>query len=267
MPPSQHGTDASGSRRWLGIGALVIAGGFLAAIFVIDAQGVAADGDIGIDAGYYRAVGRRFIEEGVYYLPHQLSGPYDVTLMADVLYPPSALLLFVPLSLLPIALWWLVPIVLTGYAAWKWRPAWWGVAAMLALLSWPRAHAAFLFGNTDMWAMAGVAAALMWRWPAVFLILKPTFAPLALIGITDRRWWITLAALVFLSVPMLPLWRDYLVAMGNLGIGYDYSLSSLPLLAVPIVAWASRTRRDEGAGRGATRVVANPRMATADNPE
>ena len=34
--------------------------------------------------------------------------------------------------------------------------------------------------------------------------------------------------------------------MGNLGIGSDYALRSLPLLAVPAVAWVSRTRRDRG---------------------
>ena len=79
--------------------------------------------------------------------------------MTDVLYPPSALFLFVPFAVAAIVLWWVVPIAITGYAIWRWRPAWWGVAAMLALLCWPRAHAAFLFGNTDMWAMAGVAAA------------------------------------------------------------------------------------------------------------
>ena len=42
----------------------------------------------------------------------------------------------------------------------------------------------------------------MWRWPAILLTLKPTFAPLAVIGITERRWWLTLAALLLLSVPM-----------------------------------------------------------------
>jgi hypothetical protein len=248
MARSRTGTaDASGPKRWLEIGAVAVAGGLLAAIFVVDALRVVSDGDIGIDAEFYRAVGRRFIEEGVYYLPHQLAGPYDVTLMSDVLYPPWALFLFVPFAFLPTVLWWVVPLTVTAYTVWKWRPAWWGVATMLALLCWPRAHAAILFGNSDMWAMAGVAAALMWRWPAVFLTLKPTFAPLALIGIKDRRWWIALAVLVLVSLPMLPLWRDYPVVMGNLGIGFDYYLASLPLLAVPLVAWASRTRRDEPA--------------------
>ena len=55
-----------------------------------------------------------------------------------------------------------------------------------------------------------------------------------------------MAVLLILSVPMAELWREYLVAMGNLRIGSDYALGSLPLLAVPAVAWVSRTRRDRG---------------------
>ena len=98
--------------------------------------------------------------------PTNYPGPYDVQLQSDVIYPPSALFLFVPFAVAPWWLWWVVPIAITGYVIWRWRPAWWGVAAMLTLLCWPRAHAAFPYGNTDMWAMAGVAAALMWGWPS-----------------------------------------------------------------------------------------------------
>ena len=159
--------ETSSRRRWLRTAVLAIAGGLLVTTFIIDTMQIVANGDIGIDAEFYRSVGRRFLDEGTYYLPHQLSGPYDVQLQSDVIYPPSALFLFVPFAVAPWWLWWVVPIAITGYVIWRWRPAWWGVAAMLTLLCWPRAHAAFPYGNTDMWAMAGVAAALMWGWPSI----------------------------------------------------------------------------------------------------
>lgn len=39
------------------------------------------------------------------------------------------------------------------------------------------------------------------------------------------------------GIATLPLWRDYLTAMTNLRVGPDYSLGSLPLLLVPVVAY------------------------------
>jgi hypothetical protein len=221
---------------------LVLAGGLLVTAFAVNAVTIAGQGGLGIDAAFYRSVGQRFLDGGPLYLPHQLAGPYDVGLEVDNLYPPTALALFVPLAVLPVALWWLIPLAVTGYALWRWKPAWWGVAGMLVLLTWPRAHAAFLFENSDMWAMAAVAGGLTWGWPALFLTIKPVFAPLALIGFRHRYWWAGVAAMGALAVVTAPLWRDYVVAMTNLRIGSDYSLASLPLLMVPVVGWAASTR-------------------------
>lgn len=223
-----------------GTAALVIAGALLVVLSVVSAHGIARSGDLFIDYQFYRTVGERFLADGSYYLPHQLAGPYDVALMGDVLYPPSALLLFVPFAVLPAILWWAIPLAVAGYALHRWRPSVLGVAAMLLLLCWPRAHAAFLFGNTDMWAMAGVAAGLLWGWPAVLLTLKPTFAPLALVGIRHRSWWLASAGMGLFALATLPLWLGYLSAMTNLRASGDYSLGSLPLSAVPLVAWVTR---------------------------
>ena len=50
-----------------------------------------------------------------------LSGvPYDLAPMADVLYPPHALFLFVPLVFVPAIVWWVVPIAVITYAVWRW---------------------------------------------------------------------------------------------------------------------------------------------------
>lgn len=197
---------------------------------------------IGMDYDFYRAVGARWLVDGSYYLPHQLAGPYDVALMVDVLYPPTALILFVPLVFLPAIAWWAVPVGLVAYALWRWRPdvrAW---PVLVLLLMWPRAMGAVFHGNTDMWVAAGVAGGLLWGWPAALVLLKPVFAPLALVGARQRSWWIALGLGVTSVVVMLPLWFDYMTAMRNLHIGWDYSLTSLPLMLIPVVAWWTRSR-------------------------
>ena len=198
-------------------------------------------GDLWIDYVFYRDIGVGWLQDGSYYLPHQLSGvPYDLAPMADVLYPPHALFLFVPLVFVPAIVWWAIPIAVIAYAVWRWRPAPWAWAAMIVLLMWPRANAAFLFGNTDMWMAAGVAAGLIWGWPALILTLKPTLLPFALLGANRRAWWAGSVVLLVVGVAMIPLWLDYVTALRTVHIGLDYSLGSLPLVLVPMVAWLGR---------------------------
>lgn len=212
----------------------VATGAFLVVAVIVSARSIAAAGDLGIDFRFYRDVGARFLEDGTYYLPHQLAGPYSVTLMEDVLYPPLALALFVPFVYLPAILWWAVPVGVTLWAVG--RPSAVGLTLALLLLCWPRAHAAFLFGNTDMWVMAGVAAGMRLGWPAVLVTLKPTLVPFALVGIRHRSWWMAMALLAASVVLTWPLWQDYIVAMTNLRADPGYSLGSIPLLLVPVVA-------------------------------
>lgn len=213
--------------------AALVGAGSLLAIVAVWAVSVA---EFGIDFAFYRDVGLRWLADGSYYRPHQLAGPYDVALMVDVLYPPSALVLFVPFAVLPAVLWWAVPLAVTGYTIASWRPGPWAIAGMLLLLAWPRAFSAFLYGNTDMWMMAGVAAGLRWGWPAALVTLKPTLAPFALVGIRHRSWWVAVAVGVVFVALTFPLWLDYVTAMRNLRADIGYSLGSIPLLLVPVVA-------------------------------
>ena len=149
-------------------------------------------GDLWIDytSTAYR---RRWLADGSYYLPHQLTGvPYGLAPDGRTSCTrPTALFLFVPLVVrarrssggsCPSACH-----RHDGLAAGV--PAPWAWVAMLVLLMWPRANAAFLFGNTDMWMAAGVAAGLIWGWPALILTLKPTLLPFALLGANRRAWW------------------------------------------------------------------------------
>ena len=107
---------------------------------------------------------------------------------------------------------------------------------MLLLLAWPRAIGAYLFGNTDVLAVAAVAGGLRWGWPVLLLAIKPTLLPFALVGIRHRSFWLAAAAFAAASLLMLPMWFDYLVVLRNLSIGGAYSLGSVPLLLVPVVA-------------------------------
>jgi hypothetical protein len=217
---------------------LAILGSLLGAI-VVELVVLAGMVEIGLDYRFYRDVGARWIAEGTYYLPHQLAGPYDVTLMQDVLYPPAALLLFVPLVFVPAFVWWAVPITVMGVALHRLRPGPAGLAVAMLLFLWPRASAAYLYGNTDMWVAAGVAGGILWGWPAILVALKPTLAPLSLVGIRSPWWFVGAAVILAVSLPMLV---DYITAMRNLRIDVGYSLGSLPLALIPIVFWVARTR-------------------------
>ncbi len=243
-------TEPSVTTRW----AKPVCAGLALVFFVIAAAEFAValsyvlppgDSFLGMDLSFYREIAARWLETGVFYLPHQLSGPYTATLMVDTLYPPPALLLFVPFLVLPAILWWLVPVAVLGaFLAWcRPGPLAWPLLA-LVLVS-PRTQTAFLFGNTDLWMAAAVAGGFRWSWPAALLVIKPTFLPFALVGVRRREFWIALA--------LWPLCRSrwprsgwtIVQAMRNMTIDADYSVGSLPLVLAPVVAWLLRTRSGE----------------------
>jgi hypothetical protein len=73
--------------------------------------------------------------------------------------------------------------------------------------------------------------------------------PFALIGIRDRRWWLTIVVLVLASLPFLADTLRYpqvlLDAQANPVDGRGgplYSITEFPLLAIPILAWLGRRR-------------------------
>ena len=214
---------------------------------------------LGQDYVYYRDVGARFVDSGSYYLDRQLHGPYVVALMVDVLYPPVALLLFVPFAYLPWFLWWAIPIAITGYVLWTLRPAPWALCVMLLLMMYPWSIGAYLFGNTEMWVVAVVAASIRWGWPSVLLLIKPPFLPLAIIGMRRRSWWIAAAVIGAISIPMLPLWLDYVNSTLNMSIRSDYALGGIPLVSVPLVAWIGGPNAPAWVERVA--VIVRPRLA------
>jgi hypothetical protein len=245
----------AGSRRpWValtGVALVLVCGELLAG---------AARGWSGHAAGDYElyvGVARRWLGGGDFYQPWQLAGPYRVwDPYGAVLYPPIALWLFALFTVLPAVLWWAVPMSAVAWTVWRHRPdprAW----PILALcVAWPPTIVKLVTGNPVMWATAAVALGTIYAWPSVFALVKTSVFPFALIGIRTRGWWLALAVLVAASLPFGAMWATWLETVLNArGGGLFYSIQELPLLMLPLVAWAARRGRREdeaGAPGGAT---------------
>jgi hypothetical protein len=224
----------------IGIGIFVLVVG-------LTLQTTFSDPRVGQDFRFYRDVALHWLTTGQLYLPHQLEGEYHLALMVDVLYPPTALLLFVPFALVPGWLaamaWWGIPAAVVARQAWVQRPGPWTWPVVGLLLLWPRSYGSIAWGNTDIWLVTFVSAGLLWGWPAVLVLLKPTFAPFALVGIGRRSWWIAAAGLALFSLAALPLWFDYVQAMLRVrGLQLDYSVFNLPIVLVPLALHLGRRR-------------------------
>lgn len=205
----------------------------------------------GVDYQLYRDVTRRWLDGGPFYEPYQLAGPYDIR-AGDVLYPPVALWLFMPFAALPPAFagvaafaWWAIPLGITAATVALLRPRtlYWPLIALC--VSNPTTLLKIWTGNPVIWSMAALALAVVGRSrvAAPFVLLKPSLAPFALIGIGRRSWWVGLAALVALSLPFGGLWADWLSTLTNSrGGGLLYSSFEVVMLLIPLVAWFGRTR-------------------------
>jgi hypothetical protein len=208
----------------------------------------------GNDYDLYMGATRRWLAGGAFYPAWQLAGPYTADAW-PILYPPVALVLFVPFTVLPTILWFAVPIAATvGIVAWH-RPRPWAWAVMLAMFAFfPLLFLPYVSGTPTIWVIAALALATRWpAWSALILV-KPTLAPLALIGVRDRRWWILVLALALVSLALLPMTIEWIRSVLNLTgdkAGLLYSMENVPLVIVPLAAWAGSTRRTADPARGA----------------
>lgn len=200
---------------------------------------------IGGDYNVVMDATHRWLAGGPFYEPWQLTGPYT-RLDMPVLYPPTTLLLFVPASFLPPVLWWAIPLAVTVYAIIRLRPRRWTWPAMLLMLGTANAFPLIMVGNPVIWTMAALAAGTIWRWPEVFVLLKPSLFPFSLGGIRARGWWVGIGLFAVTSLLLLPLWGDYLAAMRNwTDTGLAYSGLDVPLMLIPVFAWLGRRQRSE----------------------
>lgn len=209
---------------------------------VVWTLGLPGFGGPGGDFGVYMDIGDRVLAGGPLYEPRQLAGPY-ITQVGDSMYPPWTAPLFVAFAAMPEplarALWYGVTLGVYGWVLYRLRPTGWTLVVCLGLFLLPGSVEAVWLGNPVLWAAAAVALGCLYRWPAVFVLLKPSLFPFALLGLKDRRGWIVLAGFAVAAVVMLPLVLEWLAVVMNARgkfSGLLYSLGNVPLLAVPVVA-------------------------------
>lgn len=195
---------------------------------------------VGMDFGIYMDRTNDWLAGDGFYRSRQLTGqPYEIQ-NGDSFYPPTWLYLMVPFALgVPAVLWWLIPIAIIGAALIHIHPPTWTWPIMAFVLILPRTALVVVLGNPSIWIVAAAFAGVAWGWPAVMMLLKPTLAPFALIGIRRRTWWIVLGALVLVSVPFGALWLDYMTALlhAQNARGLEYTLGEWPLMLAPLAAW------------------------------
>ena len=214
-------------------------------------------GTIGLDFTVYQDRAHSWLSGAGFYLPRQLTGDPYVVMAGDALYPPVVLLLLVPFTVLPGWLWWATPLAIIAAAVRAMRPpvAVWPLLA--AILVYPRTWEIVVYGNPSLWVFAALVAGLAWRWPAAFVVLKPTLAPFAIVGVRHRGWWLAAGVMVLAGVPFGALWLDWLTATvnGRLGpdFGLDYVLGEWPIAIALLItglagrrAWTVGRRRQAG---------------------
>jgi len=242
----RHDQVMAGTGRVLMLGAIVVLG----AVCLAEAWAALAVVPLAHDVNLYLDAARRWVSGAGFYRPEQVAGPYQLPTDA-VLYPPVALLLLVPFTVLPAVLWWAIPTAITAWVIWRHRPTSLGVVLILISLAIPTNWWLIVAGNPSMWATAALALGTLYGWPAVAVLIKPSLVPFALFGAWRRSWWFALAAGALVSLAFLPMWPDWLAVVLNARgsrSGLLYSAIDIPLMLIPLLAWATRTRRESASG-------------------
>lgn len=198
---------------------------------------------LGRDYGLYMDATRRWLDGGSFYLPAQLAGPYDMP-WGQILYPPQALALFVPFTVLPAVLFVLIPLAITVGMIASWRPSRWFYVFLVAYLWWnPYAILIYLAGNPSVWLVAIVALSMRWRWVSAFALFKPSAFLIPLIGIRDPRWWIVAGIVLQIAVAYAQMSLDWVHVVLNArgpNSGLLYSLGDYLACSIPVAAYLTR---------------------------
>ena len=202
----------------------------------------------GHDFDVYLDAARRWMSGAGFYEPYQLAGPYRVV-EREILYPPILLPLLLPFLWLPALLWWLIPLGILTAIVVSWRPGLWAIAGIVLCLTIPTVYDSswsqilIASGNPVIWIAAFVALATRWPIFGPFALLKPTplLVPFALVGVRRQAWWVGMVVLGLISLAFLPMWFEYVTVVLNArGVSWTYALSSVPLVAIPVLAWRGR---------------------------
>lgn len=195
----------------------------------------------GSDYDWVMGQAHRILSGGEWYPAWEKAGPFvhGDAVWADLYPPTTVLFLFLPLSLAGGLAWWTIPLLIIAWVLAYHQPSLEGWAVIAAIAAfWPATWTSVQIGNPTMWMVAFLGLGTMYRWPAAFLLLKPTLAPFALIGAGNRGWWVVVlvfvASLMVLSGP----WLEYAQVIANMrGFGLTYSFHDLPFLSIPLIAW------------------------------
>ncbi len=207
---------------------------------------------LGHDLSLYQRHVQDVMAGAPWYPARELAGPFTIA-DGDILYPPIAIVAFVPTLLLPLPLWWLIPAAVVVAAFRDVRLKTWAVFALLACLANPLTPELVWVGNPDIWLVAVLAASLRWRRGlAALVFFKPSVFEFSLVGIRSRTWWAIAAAFAAASVILLPQTIDWVHVLLNsrgalMRSGFGYSLLDMPLLAMPLIAWYGRSSGPSGA--------------------
>lgn len=200
---------------------------------------------VAMDLRLYVEHTTRWLAGGGFYVPEQMT-PYVIEDLFPYppMYPPVVLYLLVPLVWgVPWIVWWLVPAALIGIAIVTRGPAWWQWPLLALILVLPRTWMILIYGNPALWALAFLAAGMAWG-TTPFAALKLTYAPLALIGIGRRHWWIAAGIGLLLALPFGAMWLDFGRAILNAtsSRGAEYVLGEWPIALLLVAGLAPNPR-------------------------
>lgn len=233
--------SADRARLW----ALAAVGAVVAASFALTWGGGAsylpAAGSFAFDYDTYHIAAARWLAGGGFYEAKQLAGPYVFETFREPTYPPTTIPLFAAFVFLPAVLWW-TPALIVAWSIRKHRPSPLALVLIAIALVSRLSIYAWNSGNPSIWVAGAVALATHRGWAAPLVLLKPTWAPLAFIGIRDPRWWWTLAMGIGVALLFTPMWSDWLTVIRNAQSGFGYSvMADIPVIAVPVLAWLGAT--------------------------
>ncbi len=205
----------------------------------------AAPGYVGHDLTLYQHEVNAWMAGAPMYPSFEVRGPFQIV-DGVILYPPMTIALFVLTLPLPLPLWWLVPIATVATVIYRLHPQRRWLLAIAVCLVYPVSVGLVVSGNPDLWLAAALAIAVYWHPAAALILLKPSVFPFALIGWRRREWWAIAGALAVGSLFLFPQTLDWLSVVrngqGGLRSGLVYSYQDVPLLIVPLLAWAGSAR-------------------------
>jgi hypothetical protein len=205
------------------------------------------DRTIGADLTYYANLARMLFTTGQWFPDKELHGPWLILQSGplDVLYPPAVAWIFAPFIWLPVGVLLAFVIGVNLWLIREWRSAPWTWPLMALCVLWPLTLLKGIGGTSSLFVMVALGLGLRYRWPSVFILLKPSLFPFALLGIRSKWWWVGLALLGLMSLPFLreTLLYPQVILDSRNPDGALYSLTDLPMMAIPIIAWLGQTRR------------------------